>query len=173
MSPPPLTRWTAPEPDLKAEEVLTRELRVHPLTARLLVNRRLTDPAAADAFLRPGLHHLHDPFGLPDMDRAARRIVAAIQNGETIFIHGDYDVDGVTSTAVYVRALTALGAKLLYKVPHRKNDGYDLKIGGRLIWSREQGASLVDHVGLRHSGARSRGTYANSLGAHRHCHRSP
>jgi single-stranded-DNA-specific exonuclease len=142
--------------------MLARELRVHPLTARLLVNRRLTDPADADAFLRPDLRRLHDPFGLPDMDKAARRIADGIENGETLFVHGDYDVDGVTSTALYVRTLTALGAKVVYRVPHRKVDGYDLKIGA-VDWAREQGAALVitSDCGIQ---AREAVAYANSLG---------
>src|SRR5689334_12128462 len=115
---PPSTLWAAPDADPKAEAILVRELRLHPLTARLLVNRGLHDPEIADAFLRPSLSRLHDPFGLPDMDKAAHRIASAISRGEILFIHGDYDVDGVTSTALYVRTLQALGAKLLYRVPH-------------------------------------------------------
>lgn len=142
--------------------MLARELCVHTLTARLLINRRITDPAQADAFLRPDLRQLHDPFGLPDMDKAAHRIADAIENGETLFVHGDYDVDGVTSTALYVRTLTALGAKILYRVPNRKVDGYDLKARA-IDWAREQGASLVitSDCGIQ---AREAVAYANSLG---------
>ena len=146
----------------RPRRLLTRELRVHPLTARLLVNRGLADPAEADAFLRPGLHRLHDPFGLPDMDKAARRIADAIARGEIIFIHGDYDVDGVTSTALYVRTLAALGAKLEYRVPHRKRDGYDLKAEA-VDWAKAQGASLVitSDCGIQ---AREAVAHANGLG---------
>lgn len=135
-------RWTEPTRDLPAEEALARELRIHATTARLLVNRGLADPAEADAFLHPSLSQLHDPFGLPDMDRAARRIADAVQAKEKIFIYGDYDVDGVTSTAVYVRALRALGATPIYRVPHRKKDGYDLRTAG-VQWAHEQQATLV------------------------------
>ena len=148
----PQTIWTEPDRDARAETTLERELRVHPLTARLLVNRGLSDPAQADAFLRPDLRQLHDPFGLPDMDKAARRIADAIENGETLFVYGDYDVDGVTSTALYVRTLTALGAKIVYRVPHRKKDGYDLKTTA-IDWAREQGGVADHHVRLRHPGA--------------------
>ncbi len=155
-------RWTEPERNQKAEEMLTRELRVHPLTARLLCNRGLTDPAEASAFLHPDLSQLHDPFGLPDMDKAAHRIKEALAQGETIFIYGDYDVDGVTSTAVYVRALNALGAKLISRVPHRKNDGYDLKPAA-IDWAAGQGATLVitSDCGIQ---ARDAVAHANSLG---------
>ncbi len=156
------TRWTEPERDHKAEQALVRELRIHPLSARLLCNRGLCDPAAADAFLRPDLSQLHDPSGLPDMDKAAHRIKDALATGETIFIHGDYDVDGVTSTAVYVRTLLALGAKLEYRVPHRKRDGYDLKTGA-IDYAHEKGATLVitSDCGIQ---AREAVAYANGLG---------
>ena len=84
------------------------------------------------------------------------------RQGKTIFVHGDYDVDGVTSTAVYVRALTALGAKLEYRVPHRKRDGYDLK-SGAIDFAREKGATLIitSDCGIQ---AREAVAYANSLG---------
>ena len=156
------TRWTEPERDLAAEQKLVRELYVHPLTARLLCNRGLTDPGEAGRFLVPSLTHLLDPFGLPDMEKAAHRIKDALDSKETIFIYGDYDVDGVTSTAVYVRALTALGAKLEYRVPHRKRDGYDLKPGA-IEYAHEKGATLVitSDCGIQ---AREAVEYANSLG---------
>ncbi len=158
----PQTRWTEPERNPKAEQKLVQELYIHPLTARLLCNRGLTDPAEAGAFLVPALSQLLDPFGLPDMDRAAHRIKEALNNRETIFVYGDYDVDGVTSTAVYVRALTALGAKLEYKVPHRKRDGYDLKISA-VEYAHEKGATLIitSDCGIQ---AREAVEYANSLG---------
>ena len=159
---PAPTRWTEPDRNPDAEKALIRELRVHPLTARLLCNRGLTDPADAEAFLRPALSQLLDPFGLPDMDKAARRIKDAIEQKETIFIYGDYDVDGVTSTAVYVRALSALGAKLEYRVPHRKRDGYDLKTTA-IDYAHEKGATLVitSDCGIQ---ARDAVAHANSLG---------
>ncbi len=155
-------QWTEPERDLAAEQRLVRELYLHPLTARLLCNRGLTDPGEANRFLVPALTHLLDPFGLPDMDKAAHRIKDALGSQETIFIYGDYDVDGVSSTAVYVRALTALGAKLEYKVPHRKRDGYDLKLSA-IEYAHEKGATLVitSDCGIQ---AREAVEYANSLG---------
>lgn len=113
-------RWAEPPRDLKAEALLTREMRLHPITARLLVNRGLSEPDTADAFLRPDLKRLHDPFGLPDMDKAARRIADAISKSETLFVHGDYDVDGVTSTALYVRTLQALGKSPLPRPASQK-----------------------------------------------------
>ena len=100
------TIWKEMPRDERAEALLSRELGLHRLTSRLLVNRGLSNPDDAEAFLKPKLSHLHDPFSLPDMDKAAHRIADAIAKQETIFVYGDYDVDGVTSTAVYVRALS-------------------------------------------------------------------
>lgn len=154
--------WTAPARDREAEDRLIRELGADRVAARMLVNRGLTDPETARRFLAPSLTELHDPFLLPDMDKAARRIAEAVHNSETIFVHGDYDVDGVTSTALYVRALTAIGAKLVYRVPHRKLDGYDLKIRA-VEWARAQGAVLVitSDCGIQ---AREAVKHANALG---------
>ncbi|HEX5324022.1 MAG TPA: single-stranded-DNA-specific exonuclease RecJ [Capsulimonadaceae bacterium] len=145
-----------------AEAQLVRELGLHALTARLLTNRGLLGPDEAEAFLRPNLSHLHDPFGLPDMDKAAHRIADAVRSTETIFIHGDYDVDGVTSTALYVRALAKLGAKVLHRVPHRHQDGYDLKARA-IEWAHAQGAALIitTDCGIQ---AREAVNFANSLG---------
>jgi single-stranded-DNA-specific exonuclease len=156
------TIWMETARDERAEALLTRELGVHALTARLLVNRGLVSADDAEAFLKPKLAHLHDPFGLPDMDKAARRIADAITNQETIFVYGDYDVDGVTSTAVYVRALTKLGAKIIHRVPHRHQDGYDLKTRA-IQFAREQHADLIitTDCGIQ---AREAVDYANSLG---------
>jgi single-stranded-DNA-specific exonuclease len=141
---------------------LIRELGLHPITARLLTNRGIVLPDEAEKFLNPKLANLHDPFGLPDMDRAAHRIADAVTAGEQIFVHGDYDVDGVTSTAIYVRSLTKLGAKVIYRVPHRHVDGYDLKAAA-IDWAHHQGAKLLitTDCGIQ---AREAVDYANSLG---------
>jgi len=125
--PPSHTIWIEPQRDESAEALLTRELGVHPLTARLLVNRDIRDPDAAYPYLNPNLGNLHDPLLLPDMDKASHRLADAIKNHERIFVHGDYDADGVTSTALYVRAIEALGGDVIYRVPHRKKHGYDIK----------------------------------------------
>lgn len=155
-------KWREAERHLDAETLLRQELGLRPLTARLLANRGLIDPDEAEAFLRPNLAKLHDPFLLPDMDRAARRIADALARSERIFVHGDYDVDGVTSTALYVRALTKLGANLIHRVPHRHVDGYDLRTKS-IEWANEQGATLVitTDCGIQ---ARDAVEYANSLG---------
>ena len=89
---------------------LSHELRVSPVTARLLSIRGLDDPLSARRFLFPSLDDLLDPNRLTDLPAAVDRILRAIANKERIAIHGDYDVDGVTSTVILRRALELLGA---------------------------------------------------------------
>lgn len=99
-----------------------------PLIGRVLAARGLTDPAEAEAFLNPSLLGLHDPSLLPDADRAAERILNAIDRAEPIVIYGDYDVDGVTATAILWHTLKELSpqADIRTYVPHRQDEGYGL-----------------------------------------------
>jgi single-stranded-DNA-specific exonuclease len=106
---------------------LAGALNLHPTVARLLCMRGLSDPAVADRFLNPSLDHLHDPFLLADMDRAVARLERALANGERIAVHGDYDVDGITSTVILRRALEMLGGKVMHFIPERLRDGYGLQ----------------------------------------------
>ncbi|MGA0333397.1 MAG: single-stranded-DNA-specific exonuclease RecJ [Kiritimatiellia bacterium] len=94
--------------------------------ARLLAQRGLTADADIEAFLEPRLERLSDPFLLPDMDKAVSRIWKALQDQESILIFGDYDVDGVTSTAFLSRVLEQLGGRVQRFIPNRKDDGYGL-----------------------------------------------
>jgi single-stranded-DNA-specific exonuclease len=102
-------------------------LSVPPVIARLLVQRGFDDLERAHAFLHPAVSQLHDPFLLADMRPAVSRIMAAIAQGESIVIHGDYDVDGVTSTAILRRGIELLGGQVRHFVPHRHLDGYGLQ----------------------------------------------
>ena len=102
-------------------------LNIHPTVARLLCLRGFGDPAVADRFLNPSLDHLHDPFLLADMDRAVTRLERALASGERIAVHGDYDVDGITSTVILRRALEMLGGKVIHFIPERLRDGYGLQ----------------------------------------------
>jgi single-stranded-DNA-specific exonuclease len=106
---------------------LSHELRVSPVTARLLSIRGLDDPLSARRFLFPSLDDLLDPQRLTDLPAAVDRILRAIENKERIAIHGDYDVDGVTSTVILRRALELLGADVTHFIPERLRDGYGLQ----------------------------------------------
>jgi single-stranded-DNA-specific exonuclease len=120
-------RWeTLPSDDASAA-ALVAALGIAPIVARLLCQRGLGDPELAERFLNPSLEHLHDPMRLADMGVAVERILAAIERRERIAIHGDYDVDGVTSTVILRRALELLGADVTHFIPERLKDGYGLQ----------------------------------------------
>jgi single-stranded-DNA-specific exonuclease len=106
---------------------LSRELGVSPVTARLLCIRGLGAPDDARRFLSPRIDDLHDPFRLAGMSIAVDRILGAIGAKDRIAIHGDYDVDGVTSTVILRRALELLGADVIHFIPERFRDGYGLQ----------------------------------------------
>ncbi len=99
---------------------------LHPLLGNLLAQRGLADPAAAQAFLHPKLTDLHDPILLPGIVRAVQRVEQALAQRQTIIIYGDYDVDGITASAILWHILRALGADVRTYVPHRIEEGYGL-----------------------------------------------
>jgi single-stranded-DNA-specific exonuclease len=136
-------RWVFPAPpDDAAVERLGRELRLPPALCRLLVQRGFGEPAAARDFLRPHAGHIHPPELLAGIGDAVARISRAIAARETILVHGDYDVDGICSTALFVRALRMMGARAVPFVPHRLTDGYDLSDAG-VRAAAEAGATLI------------------------------
>jgi single-stranded-DNA-specific exonuclease len=113
-----------------------------PLVAQLLWNRGIRDAAAAGRFLRPEREPLGDPWRMAGAREAVRRIRAAIAAGAPIAIHGDYDVDGVSATAVLALTLRRLGAEPLVHIPHRARDGYGLSPAA-MHALRARGARLV------------------------------
>ncbi|HLV78779.1 MAG TPA: single-stranded-DNA-specific exonuclease RecJ, partial [Chthonomonadaceae bacterium] len=135
-------RWRVLPGDIQAEAQLQIELGAHPIMARLLVQRGLTTPEAADAFLNPSLDRLHDPFLLPDAEAACARLKQALAQNEKILVHGDYDGDGVTSAALWTRCLRALGANVDVFVPHRGRDGYDMR-KPFIERAKEEGVTLI------------------------------
>lgn len=119
--------WTPRPVDEQHAGALARELGVTPVTARLLAIRGLADPAAAHQFLNPALDQLIDPFRLTDLDKAVDRLLGAIARRERIAVHGDYDVDGITSTVILRRTLEMLGADVGHFIPERLASGYGLQ----------------------------------------------
>jgi single-stranded-DNA-specific exonuclease len=95
--------------------------------ARLLCQRGLEEPELAQRFLSPALDQLHDPFRLAGMREAVDRVLAAVAQRERVVIHGDYDVDGITSTVMVRRAIELLGGVVDHFVPDRHRDGYGLQ----------------------------------------------
>lgn len=140
--PPPPRRWVPRGNADEAEARALADVLGLPLPLCRLLAGRGFDEAGARLFLRPRLDQLGDPFRLAGMTEAVERIETAIARGETILVHGDYDVDGICTTALYTRVLRALGARVVPFVPHRMTDGYDLGPAG-IDAAREAGATLI------------------------------
>ncbi len=121
--------WSVGSENPIAAGRLATELNIHPLLARLLAARGLNNPAQAAAFLDPHPTWSLEPRALAATVAAADAIRRAIKNDELILVHGDYDVDGLTATAILVRTLKALGGRCITYIPHRLNQGYGLGPG--------------------------------------------
>lgn len=117
-------RWVVTEEESNREETFAKELGVHPLTARILLQRGFVDLEEAYRFLNPSLRDMADPFLMAGMEAAVREILTSIDRGEKILIHGDYDVDGICSVALLYEFLRELGARVHYYIPLRDQDGY-------------------------------------------------
>lgn len=139
------TIWNVKEGDPAVAAALATELQLQPATARMLAARGFGDPARAREFLTPTLSGMLDPFLMAGMDAAVERLAQARQRQEQVCIYGDYDVDGVTATALLVSGLTALGLRVGYHIPHRMDDGYGLN-SEALRAIRTQGVALCISV---------------------------
>ena len=123
-------RWSlAPSQPLLAGR-LASQLKISPLLAQCLLNRGFSEPIAIENFLQPRLKNLADPFLLPDMDKAVERLLRAREQNESLVIFGDYDVDGVTSTALLLEVLRTLGWKVDFYLPSRMDECYGLSADG-------------------------------------------
>jgi len=149
-------RWQIATPQPLLAEPLARDCRVSPLLAQCLVNRGLSDPEACSRFLEPRLKHLADPFHLPQMAEAVERLWQARERKEPLVIFGDYDVDGVTSTALLLDVLGRLGWQVTAYLPHRMSEGYGLSREGvehcqqvnpvRLLLAVDCGSTAVETI---------------------------
>ena len=133
-------RWLIAKAEPAVAGALARALDLPLALAQTLVNRGYRDADAARRFLRPQLRQLADPFALPDMAAAVERIETALARRERIVIYGDYDVDGVTSSALLTRVL---GGNVANFVPHRMDEGYGLSADGVARCVREHQPQLL------------------------------
>ncbi len=134
--------WVVVDCDENAARELAIALGVPDVLGKLLVNRGIKGPESAKRFLNPSLEDMHDPWLLCDMDKAVSRLLDAIDSSEKILVYGDYDVDGITSTALLYRTLCILGADVDFTLPHRKRGGYDLKVPA-VEEAAEKGVRLI------------------------------
>jgi len=118
--------WQIREEDLASEKRLIHAISVPPIIAQLLINRDIRTVKDAEFFLNPSLLNLHDPFLMKSMGQAVSRIERAIRDKEKILIYGDYDVDGISATALLSSVLKRLKADVGTYIPSRLEDGYGL-----------------------------------------------
>src|SRR5476651_1437100 len=123
-------RWTLAPPQPLLAGQLATQLKISPLLVQCLLNRGFSEISAIGNFLAPRLKNLADPFLLPNMDNAVERLFRAREQNEPLVIFGDYDVDGVTSTALLVEVLRELGWRVEFYLPNRMDDGYGLSADG-------------------------------------------
>ena len=135
-------KWSYKPYNKEQAEYLTKKYNIPYVIAVLMVQRGLTEDGEIRSFFNPGDGKPHSPFLLNDMEKAVKRIKEAIKNGEKITVYGDYDVDGVTATAVLYMFLKSVGASAEVFIPHREKDGYGLntKSVGEII---DGGTSLI------------------------------
>ena len=128
MTPSPVeTQWCIPEPDYPAFRSFCSKHDLQGVLAELLFAKNMQTSGDLHSFLHPASNPLADPFGLTDMDKAVERLHAAHEKQEHVRIIGDYDVDGISATALMVRGLRALGIEnVSYALPDRLEDGYGL-----------------------------------------------
>lgn len=155
-------KWECYNLDNEKVEELVKKRHITNLLASILVNRGIIDGEKINVFLNPTRKDFYNPFLMPDMEIAVKRIVKAIENKEKIMIYGDYDADGITSITVLKKYLNEIGLKTGEYIPNRLNEGYGLnkdaisKIyndGYKLMITVDCGISGLEEV-----------EYANSLG---------
>jgi single-stranded-DNA-specific exonuclease len=150
-------RWVAAEVDGALSARIARELGCSALLADLLVRRGVGTPEEADVFLHPRLQHLEDPESLPGIEAAVARIASALERSEPIAVFGDYDVDGLASTALLLEFFRFLGVSVRHYIPSRLDEGYGMNLeavrrlardGIRLVITVDNGSSAVDEIEL-------------------------
>ena len=143
LPPAPAPRWSvAPAPPARRVAELRKQLHLPRAMCVVLAVRGFGRPDAARSFLRPAVEGLPDPALLKDAGPACKRMLRAVERGETILVHGDYDVDGIAAAALLTRCLRAIGGRVVPFVPHRLRDGYDFGLAG-LEAARAAGATLL------------------------------
>ena len=125
-----MKRWNICQPDITLQKYLQDSLLISPIISQLLINRGIHDIDTIKAFLNSDLSELYNPFLMEGMHEAVSRIKKALDKKEKILIHGDYDVDGVTATALLFFTLKELGAEPVYFIPDRLTEGYGLGSSG-------------------------------------------
>ena len=155
-------KWKCYEANLELSEKIALKFNISKLLATILVNKELVEDEEIKVFLNPTRNDFHDPYLMPDMEKAVNRIIKAIDSKEKVMIYGDYDVDGITSITVLRKFLTERGLEVESYIPNRLEEGYGLnknaiegifKRGYTLMITVDCGISGLEEI-----------AYANSLG---------
>lgn len=155
-------RWEYYSCDEKIVEEIEQKFKVSKLLATILVNRGMVEDEKIRKFLEPTREDFYDPFLMPDMEIAVKRIVEAMEKKEKIMIYGDYDVDGITSISVLQKFLTQRGMEVDSHIPNRLEEGYGLnKEAVKEIYDKGYHLMITVDCGIS---ATEEITYANSLG---------
>ena len=156
------SRWLINRTNPEYVRYLSQSASISPVFAQVLINRGLKTAADINDFLCPGVTDFSDPFELPSMRTAVERVKLALHRHERILIHGDYDTDGLTATAIMLQALGSIGLDVHYFVPNRMLHGYGFhnpgvdmakKLGAKLIITVDCGITSLEAV-----------SYANKAG---------
>jgi len=148
-------KWELRNPDAQAAFVPAGVAPAHAIVASILEARGITLPEEVARFLTPSLSTMHDPYLMRGMSEAVARLLSARKNRESVCIYGDYDVDGITGTALLVSFLRKIGMECRYFIPNRFNDGYGLNtdaigriiaLGANLIVSVDCGITAVEEA---------------------------
>lgn len=149
-----IKKWRLPQPVDQQAEHLAQALGLPKHICSILAARGYESPQEAMAFLQ-GADQLPDPYSMKDMDKAVQRISQAVENGENICIYGDYDCDGITSTALLYTYFQDIGARVMYYIPDRDQEGYGLNCramdrlrswGVDLIVTVDNGVSALEEI---------------------------
>lgn len=135
-------RWIFSPPNKLLQSEIASKLKISHLLAQVLINRGIIDITSAKNFLQPQIAALGDPSLLPDIEKASIRINEAVRRGEKIVIYGDYDVDGLSATALMYRCLKLVGAQVSYYIPERLEEGYGLNTDA-IKKLKEGGADVI------------------------------
>ena len=136
-------KWIQPfKTDEKKVATISKQLNINTTIAHILLSRELNSKSKIEKYFRSDLNDLYDPFLIPDMEIAVKRIIRALKKGENIVIYGDYDVDGVTSVSILYDSLFHLGGKVSFFIPNRFKEGYGVSEQGiKNVFNRD--ASLI------------------------------
>ena len=157
-----IKKWQIYDTDEDKVNELVTKYDINELLATILVNRDIVDEQKLEIFLNPTRNNFHDPFLMPDMEKAVERIIKAINSKEKVIIYGDYDADGITSITVLKKFLEDVGLNADYYIPNRLNEGYGLN-NNAIQKIVENNYELMITVDCGISGIEEI-NYANSLG---------